>query len=212
MPELPDVTVYVERLRSYLVDQELMAIRLKSAFVLRSVEPKLDKFIGQPVTHIERMGKRIIFCFPKEHYLVLHLMIAGRLRWKKPQATIPGKIGLVAFDFKHGTLMLTEASSKKRASIHAVKDSDNLEQHNRGGLELPATLELFKARLKKKNHTLKRALTDPTILSGIGNAYSDEIYLPLSSHLLNKHKSSLTKNMKTYTFKLLMFSQVLQQA
>ena len=187
MPELPDVTVYVERLVDHVVGRPLERVRLKSPFLLRTVEPPLAAVEGRVVAEVRRLGKRLVFGFAgpddgsgdgadDELFLVLHLMIAGRLRWRKPGAGLPGKMGLAAFDFEHGTLVLTEASPKKRASLHVVRGEAGLAEHDRGGLELAgSTAEDFAAALRRENHTLKRALTDPRLLSGIGNAYSDEI-------------------------------------
>lgn len=176
VPELPDVTLYVERLAAKTQDEVLEAVRLKSSFVLRTVEPPVVALEGKRVTSIRRLGKRIVLGFQDDLFLVIHLMIAGRLRWKKKGVAVPGKNGLAAFDFPGGSLLFTEASTKKRASMHVVVGEVSLADHDRGGLEvLDATPESFGAALRRSNHTLKRALTDPRILSGIGNAYSDEI-------------------------------------
>jgi formamidopyrimidine-DNA glycosylase len=177
MPELPDVTVYVERVAERVVGQTLERVRLASPFLLRSVEPPLSSVAGQRVDGIERLGKRIVFVLADELFLVLHLMVAGRLRWPGPKgAKIPGKVGLAAFAFSSGTLILTEASSKKRASLHVVRGRAALAEHGRGGLEpIGASRAAFTQALTRENHTLKRALTDPRLFSGIGNAYSDEI-------------------------------------
>jgi formamidopyrimidine-DNA glycosylase len=177
MPELPDVTVYVERVADRVVGQTLDKVRLASPFLLRSVEPPLVDTFGKRVVGMERLGKRIVFVLEDELFLVLHLMVAGRLKWLPgPGAKIPGKVGLAAFDFASGTLILTEASSKKRASLHVVRGRAALGEHDRGGLEpLDASDKEFAAALRRENHTLKRTLTDPRIFSGIGNAYSDEI-------------------------------------
>jgi formamidopyrimidine-DNA glycosylase len=176
VPELPDVTVYVEKLSTLLVGQPLTAVRLKSPFLLRSVDPPLSAATGKRVVGVQRLGKRIVFALEDELFLVIHLMIAGRFRWGKPGAGLPGKIGLAAFDFPAGTLLLTEASAKKRASLHVVAGADGLAAHDRGGLELmQADRDAFAAVLASEQHTLKRALTDPRLFSGIGNAYSDEI-------------------------------------
>jgi formamidopyrimidine-DNA glycosylase len=176
MPELPSVTVYVERLRAFIRGRPLRAIRLVSPFLLRTHSPPLTTAHGRQVTGVQRIGKRIVIGLEGELSLVIHLMIAGRLRWNKPAAAVPGRNGLAAFDFDHGTLVFTEASKKKRASLHLVQGAAALAEFDRGGLEvLTATREEFAAALTRENHTLKRALTDPHILSGIGNAYSDEI-------------------------------------
>ncbi len=176
MPELPDITVYLERLRPRIQGQVLQKVDLASPFLLRSVDPPLAEFVGQPIRELRRLGKRIVWCFDGERFMVLHLMIAGRLHWKPPDAKLPGKIGLAAFRFPDGTLTLTEAGSKKRASLHLVRGSAALKQHDPGGLDvLSADLAQFSAVLMRENHTLKRALTDPRLFDGIGNAYSDEI-------------------------------------
>ncbi len=178
MPELPDVTIYVEALTARLVGSRLTRFELKSPFVLRSVIPRIDAIEGKVVHHVSRLGKRIVLAFDEELYVVIHLMIAGRLRWREPgqKLGIGPKIILAALHFPHGTLFLTEASSKKRASIEVVKGKAALEAHDPGGIEpLDSTLEQFALALTKENHTVKRALTDPHLFSGIGNAYSDEI-------------------------------------
>ena len=176
MPELPDVTVYVERLIALVRGEVLLGTRVVSPFVLRSVEPALEALDGRTLQGVRRLGKRIVLGFAGDLFLVIHLMIAGRLRWRGPGAALPGRIGLAAFDFAPGTLLLTEAGTRKRASLHVVAGAEALADHDRGGLEVLETdLETFRARLMSESHTLKRALTDPRILSGIGNAYSDEI-------------------------------------
>jgi len=176
MPELPDITVYLEALARRVLDQPLEKVRLASVSLLRSVDPPLSDFEGLPVRELRRLGKRIVFGFPEERYLVFHLMIAGRFRFERRGAKPPGKRGHAAFDFPTGTLLLTEAGTKKRASLHAVQSEAKLAEHDPGGLEvLECNLEQFQQVLRKRNHTLKRALTDPRLLSGIGNAYSDEI-------------------------------------
>jgi formamidopyrimidine-DNA glycosylase len=176
MPELPDITVYLERLRPRIEGQILQKAELASPFLLRTVDPPMREFEGRPVRGLRRIGKRIVWCFDRERFLVLHLMIAGRLHWKPPQAKLPGKVGLAAFRFPAGTLTLTEAGSKKRASLHLVRGEAALAQHNPGGLDvLSADLKGFTAALQRENHTLKRSLTDPRLFDGIGNAYSDEI-------------------------------------
>ena len=180
MPELPDVEVYIAHLRRRLIGQVLEHVRVSSPFLVRSVEPPLKAVEGKRVSAVRRVGKRIAMALeePKtgELWLVLHLMIAGRLRWRERAAKIPAKVGLAAFDFPAGTLLLTEASTKKRASLHVVRGEAALLALDPGGLEpLEADLHAFSAALKRENHTVKRALTDPHIFSGIGNAYSDEI-------------------------------------
>lgn len=176
MPELPDVVLYIERLQTRITGQPLEKIRLASPFLLRSVQPPIQEAEGKKVLKIRRLGKRIVLDLEQELFLVFHLMIAGRLRWRESGARIPGKLGLGAFDFPPGTLLLTEASSKKRASLHLVQGASSLQQLDPGGLEVLETdLVSFRAALSRENHTLKRALTDPRLFSGIGNAYSDEI-------------------------------------
>jgi formamidopyrimidine-DNA glycosylase len=176
MPELPDVTVYVERVAARTVGQELKAVRVKSPFLLRTFDPPLSSALGRKVVEVRRIGKRIALHLEGDLFLVIHLMIAGRFRWGAPGAPIPGKIGLAAFDFPSGSLLLTEASTKKRASLHVVANEDALADFQRGGIEVEtASLADFKNALVRENHTVKRALTDPRLFSGIGNSYSDEI-------------------------------------
>ena len=176
MPELPDITVYVDALNRRVAGATLEEVRFRSPFLLRSVDPPIASAKGKVVTQVNRLGKRIVFALEDELYLVLHLMIAGRLKWREPGKKASGKIDLAAFDFSTGTLLLTEAGSKRRASLHLVRGEDALATFDRGGLEvLTATLEQFAERLTSESHTVKRALTDPRLFSGIGNAYSDEI-------------------------------------
>ncbi len=176
MPELPDVLLYLECLHRRVAGQPLQRVRLASPFLLRSVQPPLAEAEGKTIRGFRRLGKRIVFELDGDLFLVLHLMIAGRLHWKAPGAKPPGRIGLAAFDFPAGTLTLTEAGSKRRASLHLVRGEDRLAEHQPGGLEvLDADPAGFAAALRRENHTLKRALTDPRLFSGIGNAYSDEI-------------------------------------
>ncbi|MFZ1863044.1 MAG: DNA-formamidopyrimidine glycosylase family protein [Polyangiales bacterium] len=176
MPELPDVELYLHALRPRIVGNTLRDVRLASPFVLRSVEPPIDAVEGKRVTDLRRLGKRLVLVLEDDLFLVVHLMIAGRLRWKQPAHKIPGRIGLAAFDFDGGTLLLTETSKKKRASLHVCRGQDALREHDPGGLEpLDVDYVRFQNVLRARNHTVKRALTDPRILSGIGNAYSDEI-------------------------------------
>ncbi len=177
MPELPDVTVYIRRLQALVAGQELETVQLRSPFLLRTADPPISAVFGATVVEFSRMGKRIVFHFDNDHYLVLHLMIAGRLRWREKQKTGKmGKVDSARFLFSRGTLHLTEAGSKKRASLFCIKGREQLARFDAGGLEvLEATYENFRTRLLEENHTLKRALTDPRIFSGIGNAYSDEI-------------------------------------
>ena len=176
MPELPDVTVYVECLQARIVGQPLVRVRLASPFVLRSVTPPLRDVEAAQVRAVSRLGKRIVIALERDLWLVIHLMIAGRLRWRDPNTTIPKRRGLAAFDFPNGTVLFTEEGTKKRASLHVVGSAAALRTHDRGGLEvLDAPADAFREALIRENHTVKRALTDPRLFSGIGNAYSDEI-------------------------------------
>ena len=176
MPELPDVTIYVERLEARIRGLPLERIRIASPFVLRSVAPTTEAAEGKTVLGLRRIGKRIVFELEQELFLVFHLMIAGRFHLREKGARVPAKVGLAAFDFPDATLLLTEASSKKRASLHLVRGEAALAEFDRGGLEvLEASPEQFREALLRENHTVKRALTDPEMFSGIGNAYSDEI-------------------------------------
>jgi formamidopyrimidine-DNA glycosylase len=192
VPELPDVTIYIERLHALLTGVTLERIRIASPFVLRSVDPPPSSVEGKPVTGFRRLGKRIVFEFEDELFLIIHLMIAGRLRWRDRGAALPKKNGLVAFDFETGTLLFTEAAGKKRASLHLARGLDALTAHDRGGIDvLSSTVEDFRHALTRENHTLKRALTDPRLLSGIGNAYSDEIL-----HAARLSPLQLTRNLQ----------------
>ena len=176
MPELPDITVYLEALEARVRGHRLERVRLRSPFLVRSVDPPIAAAEGRVVERLARLGKRIVFGLEGDLFLVLHLMIAGRLKWGAKGMKVPGRIGLAAFDFESGTLLLTEAGTKKRASLHLVRGAMGLEPFHRGGLEvLGADGAAFAAALRRENHTLKRALTDPRLFSGIGNAYSDEI-------------------------------------
>jgi formamidopyrimidine-DNA glycosylase len=176
VPELPDVVVYLEALEARVISQPMERFRIGNPFIVRTIEPMPSEFEGKRVERLRRMGKRLVFEFEAGLFLVLHLMIAGRLRWRERGAAIPGKVGLAALDFPAGTLLLTEAGAKRQASIHLVRGVQGLSEFERGGLEvLDSTFPEFATRLTRENHTLKRALTDPTIFSGIGNAYSDEI-------------------------------------
>ena len=176
MPELPDVVVYIEHLKARVLDQPLVGVRLGTPFLVRSVDPPLTEAVGRRVVGFRRVGKRIVFELEGDLFLVFHLMIAGRFHWRPPGARVPGKVGLAAFEFPTGTLMLTEASSKKRASLHVVRGAAAVAAFDAGGLEvLDADLAAFRAALTRESHTLKRTLTDPRLLSGIGNAYGDEI-------------------------------------
>ena len=176
MPELPDIAAYITALEPRIVGQRLERVRLGSPFLLRSVQPPLESADGRTVEGLRRVGKRIAIGVEGDLWLVLHLMIAGRLHWKKPGAKLGGRQNLAAFDFPEGSLLLTEAGSKHRASLHVVSGDENLAAFDAGGIDVfEADLETFRAALTAENHTLKRALTDPRLLSGIGNAYSDEI-------------------------------------
>jgi formamidopyrimidine-DNA glycosylase len=176
MPELPDIAVYIEAIGSRVSGASLERVRLASPFVLRSVDPAISEAHGKVVIGLRRLGKRIVIALDGDLYLSIHLMIAGRLHWKPAGARVPGKVGLAAFDFSTGTLTLTEAGTKKRAAIHLVKGEQDLADLDAGGIDpLACDQEQFSAAITRENHTLKRALTDPHILSGIGNAYSDEI-------------------------------------
>jgi formamidopyrimidine-DNA glycosylase len=176
MPELPDIVVYLEKLAPRVVGQVLKRVRLASPFLLRTFDPPLAAAEGLQVLSLRRLGKRIVFCLENDLFLVLHLMIAGRLHWKPAGAKVPGKVGLAAFDFSSGTLTLTEAGTKKRAALYLLKGETALAAHNPGGIEvLEANETAFRQALTRENHTLKRSLTDPHLFSGIGNAYSDEI-------------------------------------
>ena len=176
MPELPDILLYLHALRPRVVGRRVSAVRLVSAFLLRSIDPPLASVEGRIVTDLHRLGKRVVFELERELFLVFHLMIAGRFRWRPAGASVPGKVGLMALDFNAGTLIMTEAGTKRQASLYVVQGREALERHNPGGLEvLNIDLATFVEALRRDNHTLKRALTDPHLFSGIGNAYSDEI-------------------------------------
>jgi len=176
MPELPDILLYLHALRPRVVGRRVSAVRLVSAFLLRSIDPPLASVEGRIVTDLHRLGKRVVFELERELFLVFHLMIAGRFRWRPAGASVPGKVGLMALDFDAGTLIMTEAGTKRQASLYVVQGREALERHNPGGLEvLNIDLATFVEALRRDNHTLKRALTDPHLFSGIGNAYSDEI-------------------------------------
>ncbi len=190
MPEYPDVEAYVHALRGHVVGHPLERVRLGSPFLLRSVRPPLTEAHGREVVGARRLGKRIVFDLEGDLHLVLHLMIAGRLRWKGVGVKVPRKLGLAAFDFAHGSLLLTEAGSKKRASLYVVEGEEGVAEHDPGGIEVVGgTVEGFTAALRAHRHTLKRALTDPRIFSGVGNAYSDEIL----------HRAQLSPFLRTAT-------------
>ena len=176
MPELPDVDVYVDTIWHQTGNKTLADLRIGNPFLLRSLAPRPDALVGRAVSAVRRIGKRIAIGFDNDCWSVIHLMIAGRFQWQNRPPTLKSKTQLAAFDFEHGSLLLTEAGSKKRASMHIVDSSAALSDHDPGGIEpLGCHFGDFAAVLRRKNHTLKRALTDPRILSGIGNAYSDEI-------------------------------------
>jgi formamidopyrimidine-DNA glycosylase len=176
VPELPDVELYLHALAPRVLGQRVEAVRIGNPFIVRTYDPPITAIVAHTVNSLQRLGKRIVFGLDDALFVVVHLMIAGRFRWRDPGAAIPGKVGLIAFDFAAGTLLLTEQGSKRQASVHVVRGEAALAEHDPGGLEvMTADLAGFAQRLTAGNHTLKRALTDPRIFSGIGNAYSDEI-------------------------------------
>ena len=176
MPELPDIAAYLYALEPRVAGQPVERLRLGNPFVVRTMDPAPSAIAGKRVTGLRRVGKRIVFALEEELFVVVHLMIAGRLRWREGGTPIPGKVGMAAFDFPTGTVMLTEAGARRQASIHILRGEASLQEMDPGGLEvLESDLPEFVAQLQRENHTLKRALTDPHIFSGIGNAYSDEI-------------------------------------
>jgi len=176
MPELPDITVYIEALEARVVGQAVQGVKIVNPFVLRSVEPPIQRLVGLRVTEIRRMGKRIVIGFEGDLWLVVHLMIAGRLRWRAPGGSVVRPAPLARIEFPNGVLILTEAGKQRRASLHLVEGEKYLVEFDRGGLEvLNSSFDDFAARLESESHTVKRSLTDPTLFSGIGNAYSDEI-------------------------------------
>jgi formamidopyrimidine-DNA glycosylase len=176
MPELPDVTVYIEALQERILGQTLMRVRLASPFLLRTVEPGVADFEGKDVLDVRRVGKRVVIEVEDQLFIVIHLMIAGRFKWLPSGSKIPAKLGLAAFDFSNGTLLLTEAGSKRRASLHLVRGKSGVKALDPGGVEvLEIDLDTFRSLITRERHTLKRTLTDPHLFSGIGNAYSDEI-------------------------------------
>ena len=178
MPELPDLTVYLEHLSARLKGATLTSIRLNSPFLLRTVTPTVEDLIGREVLGVRRLAKQLVMVLTGDYFLVIHLMVAGRFRWAEPGAKVPARGGLAAFDFSTGTVILTEASKKKRASLRLVQGESALAELDPGGLEvLDVDLTTFSQRLQAANHTLKRALTDQRVFAGIGNAYSDEILL-----------------------------------
>jgi formamidopyrimidine-DNA glycosylase len=176
MPELPDISLYIERARERLLGRTLRRLRITSPFVLRTAVPPITSIEGLPVTAVQRLGKRVVFGFEREYWLVFHLMIAGRLRWLAAGDKSPARITLASFEFDSGTLAFTEAGTQRRASLHLVQGEAALAAMNPGGIDVMACdLAAFAAALARENHTLKRSLTDPRLFSGIGNAYSDEI-------------------------------------
>jgi formamidopyrimidine-DNA glycosylase len=176
MPELPDILAYISALEPHIVGKQLQRVRIASPFLLRTAQPAIEEVEGRTVRELRRIGKRIAVGFDNDLWLVLHLMIAGRLHWRPADAKLGGRQNLAAFDFPDGSLVLTEAGSKKRASLHVVAGEEGLQAHNPGGIDVfSSDFEIFRAALTSENRTLKRALTDPRVLSGIGNAYSDEI-------------------------------------
>jgi formamidopyrimidine-DNA glycosylase len=192
MPELPDIAAYISALEPRIVGQPLLSVRLANPFLLRTAEPPIASVEGRIVRELRRVGKRIAIGLEGDLWLVLHLMIAGRLHWRLPGATLAGRNALAAFDFPGGSLVLTEAGSKRRASLHLVRGEESLAALDPGGIDVFASdLDAFRAALTAENRTLKRALTDPRILSGIGNAYSDEIL-----HAAKLSPVALTRNLK----------------
>lgn len=176
MPELPDLTVYQEAIEARIGGEKLTGIRIASPFILRTVTPETHELSGKTLLTTQRLGKRVIFCFEDDLYIVVHLMIAGRFQWYSAGKKMPTKLGLMAFDFSAGTLVLTEASQKRRAAVHFIRGASDLEQFDLGGLDIEtASFDEFKQALSQQNRTLKRAMTDQRFLSGVGNAYSDEI-------------------------------------
>lgn len=176
MPELPDIVVYIERLEARVIGTPLEQIRLASPWVLRTFEPPVSVVAGKQVTGLRRIGKRIVLELEEDLFVVIHLMVAGRLRWRDRGAAIPKKRGLAAFDFEPGTVLFTEEGTKKRASIHIVRGEDGLIEHDRGGVEpFQMSVEQLADALQRERHTLKRSLTDARLISGIGGAYADEI-------------------------------------
>jgi formamidopyrimidine-DNA glycosylase len=201
MPELPDITVYLEALDRRIGGKRLQGIRVTSPFLVRTFDPPLEAAHGKQVQKLRRLGKRIAIGLEDDLWLVLHLMIAARLHWRPPGAKLAGKYNLAAFDFAEGTLVLTEAGAKRRAALYLVQGEAALREHNPGGIEvLDATPADFEAALRTRNHTLKRALTDPTLFSGIGNAYSDEIlHRARLSPIAMTHKLSADEVARLYS-------------
>jgi len=191
MPELPEVELYIQALRERVLGRTLESLSITSPFLLRSVDPPLEAVSGRSVIGLRRLGKRIVLQLDDDYFVVIHLMIAGRLQWKRSGSRIPKGRALAVFDFSSGILVLTEAGKKRRASLHVVHGEQSLREHDRGGLEVLASgLAEFDARLRAGNHTLKRALCDPAVISGVGNAYSDEIL-----HAARLSPFKLTRNL-----------------
>ena len=193
MPELPDIVTYITALESRIIGQRLIRVRVASTFLLRSAQPPIREVDGRVVRELRRIGKRIAIGVENDLWLVLHLMIAGRLHWRPPQASLAGRNNLAAFDFSNGSLILTEAGTKRRASLHLLRGEESLRSMDPGGIDiLTSDLESFRGALSRENRTLKRALTDPRLLSGVGNAYSDEIlYAAQLSPVALTHKLRL---------------------
>jgi formamidopyrimidine-DNA glycosylase len=200
MPELPDISAYIHALEPRIVGQPLLRVRLASAFLLRTAQPPLASVEGRTVRELRRIGKRIAFGFDGDLWLVLHLMIAGRLHWRGPEAKLAGRNSLAAFDFPEGSLVLTEAGSKRRASLHVLSGEEALQSIDPGGIDVfSSDLDAFRAALTAENRTLKRALTDQRVLSGIGNAYSDEIlHAAQLSPIAQTHKLSVAEWERLY--------------
>jgi formamidopyrimidine-DNA glycosylase len=199
LPELPDIAAYISALEPRIVGQPLQHVRLASPFLLRTAEPAVAEVEGRVVREVRRIGKRIAIGLDGDLWLVLHLMIAGRLHWRPPQATLAGRNALAAFDFPDGSLVLTEAGSKRRASLHVLRGEASLLALDPGGIDVfTSDLDAFRAALSAENHTLKRSLTDPRILSGIGNAYSDEIL-----HAAQLSPIALTRSLKPHEWERL---------
>ncbi|UCG84797.1 MAG: formamidopyrimidine-DNA glycosylase [Gemmatimonadota bacterium] len=191
MPELPDLELYLHALRERVVGESLDRVILASPFLLRSVDPPLEATFGRSLIDVMRLGKRIVFRLEEDYFLVIHLMIAGRLRWRQRRARTSKGGGQATFLFSNGSLLLTEAGTKRRASLHAIHGEESLSEHDRGGLEiLTCDLEDFGVRMRATNHTLKRALCDPSVINGVGNAYSDEIL-----HAARLSPFKLTRNL-----------------
>ena len=190
MPELPDIVTYITALESRIIGQRLIRVRVASTFLLRSAQPPIREVDGRVVRELRRIGKRIAIGVENDLWLVLHLMIAGRLHWRPPQASLAGRNNLAAFDFSNGSLILTEAGTKRRASLHLLRGEESLRSMDPGGIDiLTSDLKSFRGALSRENRTLKRALTDPRLLSGVGNAYSDEIlYAAQLSPIALTHK------------------------